>query len=599
MEYNGEHYDELVLFKGIPYDEVKDILNKGTIQELDGDEFLLRPGQINTFLFQLLEGKVGILFTDTVSETVVEIMPGSCIGELSIIDNKEATAYVKAYRKSKLLVIDQESIWKLISTSERFVINLLKLFSQRMRYNTEALAESLFVNTVPDIIYRLDKDGNFLFLNIAVEKLGFKVDELLGQPFSRLLSDEDIEKVSYKFVVDKIRRGKVDADLQPKLFDERRAQDRKTKGLEVNLRSKDSIKAFPAEINPSFSSQNLIGEVSCTGINKPDPSAESFHYAGTIGIIRDITEKKHFENQLKEQKARIEAVFDTAADAIIVINADGIIESHNHATETMFDYLENELVGMNISTLIPSDLWNNSDRSVLKKKSGGSTVCESLEAVGCSKDGSQFPLELSLSEVRLEHRVIFTVILRDITERKKAEQIIYRQANYDTLTDLPNRSLFIKRLEASVNEAREKGSKMAIMFVDLDRFKWVNDTMGHAAGDALLKEVARRLNACVKKGTVARLGGDEFTAIIPGITGQGDVSTIAKDMLERLNQGFMLEGGKTYISGSVGISIFPDDAEDMEGLMKRADEAMYRLKDAGRNGYYFFDGESFVIEKDY
>ena len=153
MKYRGEHYEKLVLFKEVPYDEAKCILDKGKVQELDADEYLLHPGQLNTYLYNVLEGKLGIFFADSVSEAVVEVAPGSCVGELSLIDCKGSTAYVKASQNCKLLVIDQSAVWELLGISKQFVNNLLSLFSQRMRYNTMALAESLFVNTVPDIIY--------------------------------------------------------------------------------------------------------------------------------------------------------------------------------------------------------------------------------------------------------------------------------------------------------------------------------------------------------------------------------------------------------------------------------------------------------------
>ncbi len=140
---------------------------------------------------------------------------------------------------------------------------------------------------------------------------------------------------------------------------------------------------------------------------------------------------------------------------------------------------------------------------------------------------------------------------------------------------------------------------MALLFIDLDRFKWVNDNLGHSAGDQLLVEVSKRLDACVKDGFVARLGGDEFTVLIPDMASTDAVSVLAKDIIWQLNQKFFLEGDEVYVSGSLGISIFPDDAKDIGGLMKCSDLAMYRSKEAGKNAYHFFSGESFIRKKKY
>lgn len=421
----------------------------------------------------MLEGKLGIHFTDHVSDAIVEIMPGDCVGELSIFGDEKTTAYVKAYENCRLVAIDEKAAWKLVFSSRQFIVNLLRLFSHRMRNNTESIAESLFVNTVPDIIYRLDKHGNFLFLNKTVEKLGYQVDELLGKHFTVLLSDEDKENVSYNSVVEKLRQGKELTDVPPKLFDEHRSQERKTKGLEVNLSIKDSSNTVPVEIGNPSNFHNFIGDISCTGINIPDPKKQPYYYDGTIGIIRDIT------------------------------------------------------------------------------------------------------------------------------ERKQAEEIIYHQANYDALTDLPNRSLFMKTLAEWIGNARANNSKLALMFIDLDRFKWINDNLGHPAGDQLLVAVANRLKACVNSGIAARLGGDEFTLAIPQMTCVSALVKLAQDILEILNQKFLLEIQEVYISGSLGVAIFPDDADNLEGLLKCADEAMYRSKAAGKNAYHFHSGESFVRKKNY
>jgi predicted signal transduction protein with EAL and GGDEF domain len=200
--------------------------------------------------------------------------------------------------------------------------------------------------------------------------------------------------------------------------------------------------------------------------------------------------------------------------------------------------------------------------------------------------------------------------IQDVTERKRAEQEIRRLAHFDSLTGLANRKFFGDHLERTVRRARRNGERIAVMFVDLDRFKRINDTLGHAAGDVLLNEVARRLNLCVRAGDylardgsesspageaakarIARLGGDEFTVLLDAISHPQDAAKVARRILKEIANPFSLEGGEVVVTASVGISVFPDDASDARALLKNADSAMYRSKELGRNTYQFFAKE--------
>ena len=182
--------------------------------------------------------------------------------------------------------------------------------------------------------------------------------------------------------------------------------------------------------------------------------------------------------------------------------------------------------------------------------------------------------------------------VRLLIERKQAEEKIHRQANYDALTQLPNRNLFLDRLERALTMASRSKGHMALMYIDLDRFKWVNDTMGHAAGDQLLQQVSERLTCCVRKSdTVARLGGDEFTVILPDVTYPKDPRNVASKVLGELARPFPLEPGEAQISGSIGITVFPNDAQDVDTLLRNADHAMYIAKKMGKNAFWLFDAE--------
>jgi diguanylate cyclase (GGDEF)-like protein/PAS domain S-box-containing protein len=178
---------------------------------------------------------------------------------------------------------------------------------------------------------------------------------------------------------------------------------------------------------------------------------------------------------------------------------------------------------------------------------------------------------------------------RDITERKAVEEQTRRSANHDFLTDLPNRSLFRERLEHEIKHSTRTGLPLALLFIDLDLFKEVNDRLGHAAGDQMLQEVAQRISTCVRDtDTVARLGGDEFTVILTDVTLPENIENIAAEILEELRRPFALQAGAASISCSIGITIFPGDAASPDELVRNADEAMYASKNAGRNRYQFF-----------
>ena len=181
-------------------------------------------------------------------------------------------------------------------------------------------------------------------------------------------------------------------------------------------------------------------------------------------------------------------------------------------------------------------------------------------------------------------------IFSDVTERKKREEQISFQAFHDSLTGLPNRMLFLDRLDQVLAQARRsKSGTVAVMFLDLDHFKEINDTLGHEAGDACLKEVAGRVRQCVRASdTVARMGGDEFTLLLPKVIAEADVRAVAQKILEAMKMPIVLGGQQVAITTSIGISMFPRDAQDGETLLKHADAAMYKVKNSGRAGMYFF-----------
>jgi diguanylate cyclase (GGDEF)-like protein len=182
-----------------------------------------------------------------------------------------------------------------------------------------------------------------------------------------------------------------------------------------------------------------------------------------------------------------------------------------------------------------------------------------------------------------------TGVSQDITEKKSSEETIWQQANFDPLTDLPNRRMFQDRLEHEIKKSHRGRSQLALMFIDLDKFKEVNDTLGHDKGDILLREAARRITRCVRESdTVARLGGDEFTVILSELDDTSSVERIAQSIVDTLVAPFQLEEDVAFVSASIGITLYPNDAGNLEMLMSNADQAMYASKSAGRNRFSYF-----------
>jgi PAS domain S-box-containing protein len=311
----------------------------------------------------------------------------------------------------------------------------------------------------------------------------------------------------------------------------------------------------------------------------------------------------HQEKQtLRENEERLRIVIDKAVDGIITLDPEGVVESFNPAAERIFGFRAEEILGHNVNALI----WSQNGE--------GTADSAQLLAVGQTeitarrKDGTSFPAEFALGEAHHNGECRFIGILRDITERKSAEERLSHLANYDNLTGLPNRSLFRDRLSHAMAKADRSRRLIALMFLDLDRFKAVNDTLGHETGDRLLQHVAKLLQSTLRKcdtiarpgrdgkdgsdafcATVSRLGGDEFTLVLEDIPSAGDAALVAQKILDAFAAHPLHTGDeKIYVSSSIGIALYPVDNTDIDGLIKQADTAMYRSKEAGRNAYRFF-----------
>jgi two-component system, chemotaxis family, CheB/CheR fusion protein len=309
---------------------------------------------------------------------------------------------------------------------------------------------------------------------------------------------------------------------------------------------------------------------------------------GAVITILDITKRK-----LIEEKLRLTAsVFDTVSEATMITDKDNILISVNPAFTTITGYKESEVLGKN-----PSILSSGQQSEEFYKAMWGELVKEGSwhgEITNKRKNGELFNEWLSLSVLRNDEGEIIRhiAVFSDITETKKAQELIERQANFDSLTGLPNRNLTIDRLNQLLLFSSRGNHKFALMFLDLDNFKAINDTLGHEAGDDLLIQTAERLKEALRDmDTVGRMGGDEFIILIDQISDAQDAMKIANKLLENINKPYRLSGQMLQVSGSIGITIYPTDGGTSQILMKNADNAMYESKNRGRNVASFFTQE--------
>ncbi|HYS56180.1 MAG TPA: EAL domain-containing protein [Thermoanaerobaculia bacterium] len=297
-----------------------------------------------------------------------------------------------------------------------------------------------------------------------------------------------------------------------------------------------------------------------------------------VWSFRDVTAKHTAEEALRDSELRYRLLFEQNAAGVCVTKLDGEIVDCNVTFASMLGYDRAELIGNKIALLherpaeraeielmLQQAKTVNSVETELRRKTGGSLyVLQNLTLAG--------------------DRIHMTVA--DISDRKRAEEQIEFHAYHDVLTHLPNRKLFTDRLSQNLTHARRTGKPLAVMFVDLDHFKSINDTLGHTAGDELLLEMARRLRGCVREDdTVARLGGDEFTIILSELRHPEDAVTVAEKIIKAVQKSITIGGMPIDVSASIGIALYPVDGNDPESLLRNADSAMYRAKESGRNTY--------------
>jgi diguanylate cyclase (GGDEF)-like protein/PAS domain S-box-containing protein len=300
-------------------------------------------------------------------------------------------------------------------------------------------------------------------------------------------------------------------------------------------------------------------------------------------LIHDITRHREAERRVRDSEERLRKFAD-ASRAGIVFHDDGKVTDCNEALCQLTGYTYEELVGTDIIQYVTPQ---RREQALENVRTGYERPYES-EIV--AKDGTVIPVEFEGRLMPIDDKVYRLSVVRDIRRRKQAEARIDFLAHHDQLTGLPNRALLRERLEFVLASARRRGSRAAVLFIDLDNFKVVNDSLGHAAGDELLKVVASRLPAALRAvDVVSRHGGDEFLVVLPDVPDERAPVPVAEKLLAAVSEPILIEGQSVAVSPSIGIAVFPRDGDTTEELIKNADAAMYLAKERGRSNYQFFN----------
>lgn len=309
---------------------------------------------------------------------------------------------------------------------------------------------------------------------------------------------------------------------------------------------------------------------------------EAIHMAEDLAVAQE---------EAANSAQRIQTILNAMEEGLVTLKANGKIVSSNNAMSLIFGYEPSDIIGMELQELLISQTLKTAEdiRHILDDQVDGTKVYKADE-LGRRNDGSSVPLKVDIREVFLEQEKHYTVLFRNVSEQYEAEKLIRHMAWHDSLTGLANRNLLSERLEEALKMARRLKKQVAVMILDLDKFKPVNDLYGHAAGDKLLKVVADRLLKCAREvDTVARLGGDEFAIVFTNIEDDKNIILIADRIINSIQKPAEIDGNVIQIGTSIGISFFPNDADTPVELIRMADVALYQAKDDGRRLYRLYD----------
>ena len=423
----------------------------------------------------------------------------------------------------------------------------------RDRYVKQLADANAIVNSTPTGLFRLSAAEGFPALSVFgnMPWFGYRPTELLGRSdlYKEIVHPDDVGRVSN--ALDALRQG---AGVQV-----------------IDCRMARAGRWVEARLNPIRDAHGTLKEVE--------------------GIVMDITERKKSEESLRASEEKFRTLSEAAQDAIIVMDARGLITFWNGAAGRIFGSSAEQALGRKLDEWLALPRYGEKAAPEFERLrvAGGASTGKMAQMVALRKDGTEVPIELSLAPMRLGTERFAIAIARDISERQRAEQKILSMARFDPLTGLFNRTIFVEWVQKGVARVKRGGKGFAILHLDLDHFKDVNDTLGHPTGDALLRAVAERLHSSIREtDVVARLGGDEFAIMEVDLNGPEDASVLARKLLDVLSQTYSIEGNLIRLSVSIGIALCGRDALTTESLLSYADVALYRAKGEGRNKHRFF-----------
>ncbi|CAG7645132.1 diguanylate cyclase domain-containing protein [Paenibacillus allorhizosphaerae] len=307
-------------------------------------------------------------------------------------------------------------------------------------------------------------------------------------------------------------------------------------------------------------------------------------------IIRDISARKQAELALKISEQRYKSLFEQNPDVVFSLDLNGVFTSANASLRRISGYLPHELIGKPVMELVQIDNGDEVRKRFIDTKEQGEP--QSIETSVLHKNGSQLHLQIIMLPIMIDEEVVGVYcIAKDITKQKEAEATIHYLAYHDTLTGLPNRRRFNEAIQLSVEKASVDGSRLAVLLIDLDSFKHINDSYGHAIGDRVLESVSTRLKANAVSGYMAaRMGGDEFTVLLTEVQDEESVQTLAARLIDSLCLPIPIGHLQLSVTPSIGVAIYPQHGTDADTLLLHADTAMYRVKTGGKNGYGMYTG---------
>lgn len=461
--------------------------------------------------------------------------------------------YIAALRKVPVITQEQLDLILLLFVELASLVADMGLRSFKQLEVATFLQD--LMNAIPNPIFYKDVNGIYQGCNHAFAKF-------LGIPRKKIIGSSVYDLSPYELAV-------------------------KYEAMDVELFQNPRVQIY------EYQAKNRYGENRHIIFNKAPYMNLDKEIAGLVGIMFDITEKKELELALKNSEIKYRSLFNNLLDGFVYFesiiddqekHSDYRILEVNTAFEKIVGLSQEELLGKKMSQMIFSS--ENTSLNCI-------TLLNEVYQSGSPKNSECFFASLEkwfLVSAYTPQPGCCAIVLSDITEQKESIKRAEYDAYHDSLTGLPNRRLFDDRLGVAIAQGKRTGGKIAVVFLDLDKFKEVNDTFGHEGGDVLLKEVARRLVASIREGdTATRIGGDEFLMILPNLKEYDEIDVIVNRILAQCKQPFQINQKRVQISASLGVSFFPQDGDNITSLMRNADLAMYRCKELGRDGICYFN----------